>query len=145
MKNIIMKLIKITFIINLISISAYANENVIGVSADIEITKLTKNELKNIFLGRKTLWDNGEPIRVGISLQNPEKLNKFLTNNIGQTQRRFKKYWLKKVFAGYGIAPKIFKDDKKALEFIGKHENSIIYISAEDMLTLKEVKTISIE
>ena len=57
-----------------------------------------------------------------MSLQNPERVNEFLLDNVGQNQRRFKKYWLKKVFAGYGIAPKIFKNDKKALEFINQQE-----------------------
>lgn len=146
MMNTTIKLIRIIFISTLLFISAHASEKVIiGVSSNVDITGLTKNELKNIFLGRTTLWSNGEPIRIGMSLQNPEKLNEFLIANIGQNKRRFKKYWLKKVFAGYGIAPKIFKDDKKALEFINKQENSILYLSTEDNLILKGIKVINIE
>ena len=139
-------IIKTLFILSLfVSLSEASEKIIIGVSSDVEVTHLSKNDLKNIFLGRTTFWSNGELIRIGMSTENPEKLNSFLVNNIGQNQRRFKKYWLKKVFAGYGIAPRIFKDNKKALKFINEQENSIIYLTVSDTLNLDGIKVIEIE
>ncbi len=142
MKNII----KILFILSLINSSIYAaKKGALVVSKDVNIESISKNDLKDILLGRKTLWNNGSRIRIAISSEDSEKLNQFLIDNIEQNKRRFKKYWLKRVFAGYGIAPKIFKNDEKALNYAQSQENSITYMTIEEDKVPSGVTIVSVE
>ncbi|PHQ65529.1 MAG: hypothetical protein COB99_03485 [Sulfurimonas sp.] len=140
------KIIKVLLLLSFIIPSVYALEkNVIVISDNIDITELSKSDLENIFLGRKTFWSHGERISISLSSQNPSALNQFLTDYIGQNKRRFKKFWLKKVFSGYGIAPKIFKNNEKALKFLKEHENSIIYMTVDDSQKLEGIKLINVD
>lgn len=126
--------------------SIYAIEKgVIVVSNDVDISHLSKNDLKNIFLGRKTLWSDGKRIQIGLSAEDSAKLDNFLVNNIGKNKRRFKKYWLKKVFAGYGVAPRIFTNNTKAIEFAKSHENTITYITIDGSNSIDGIKVIDID
>ena len=142
----ITNIIKTFIILTLFVQSIYAlDKGVIVVSDDVDITQLSKSDLENIFLGRKTLWSNGKRIKIGLCSENSKKLNQFLIENIGQNKRRFKKYWLKKVFAGYGRAPKIFDNNDKALKFIKEQENSIAYMTVQNNKQLEGINIINIK
>lgn len=142
----ITNIIKTFIILSLFVQSLYALEKgVIVVSDDVDITQLSKNDLENIFLGRKTLWSNGKRIKIGLSSENSKELNQFLIENIGQNKRRFKKHWLKKVFAGYGRAPKIFDNNDKALKFVKEQENSIAYMTVQNNKQLKGINVVNIK
>lgn len=121
------------------------SDGVIIASKDVNVEKLSKNELERIFLGKTTIWDNGTRIQVGLSNSDDQKIEAFLKNSIGKNKRRFKKYWLKLVFAGYGIAPKFFKNDEKAIKYIKKQEGVIAFISTKDIKDVEGFKVISID
>lgn len=124
----------------------YANEvGVLIVSKDVKITNITKSELENIFLGRQTLWENGKRINIALSSENSNLLENFLLDNVGQDKRRFQKYWLKKVFAGYGIAPKIFKEDDKAREYTKQQESTIAFITVTESAVPKDFNIVTVE
>ena len=126
--------------------SLYAeNRGVIVVSNDVDISNISKTDLQNIFLGRKTLWDDGKRIQIGLSAENSTQLDDFLVSNIGQNKRRFKKYWLKKVFAGYGIAPRIFTNNEKAIKFAQEQENSIAYVTVDEAEHIEGMRIIDIQ
>lgn len=146
--NYLNKLIKSITLLSLLFIYSNVNASEIGLivaSDNIKINKLSKNELENIFLGKTTILENGTHVNIAYSTQNSEKVNYFFKNYIEKSQRRFKKYWLKKVFAGYGIAPKIFKNNKLTIDYIKKHENVIAFITVDDKDTLEDVLIIAID
>ena len=144
MKNLILKTMFVLSCFIFIP-SVYAQERgVIVVSNDVDISKISQSDLQSIFLGKKTLWNDGKRIKIGLSTEDTAKLDGFLTDNIGKTKRRFKKYWLKKVFAGYGIAPKIFNNNEKAIQFAQEQENSITYITVNEDHSMEGVKIINI-
>lgn len=124
----------------------YAEEKaVIIVSEDVDISDMSKTDLQNIFLGRKTLWEDGKKIQISLSNEDEAMLNKFLAQNVGKTQRRYKKYWLKKVFAGYGVAPKIFTNNEKAIEYVKDQEHAIAFVMIDDTQIPNGLKIVSIE
>jgi ABC-type phosphate transport system substrate-binding protein len=132
-------------LICLLSTSLHAeSKGVVVVSKDVKIDKLSKNELESIFLGKTTIWEDGKRIQVGLSTDDAQTTEHFLKNFIGKNQRRFKKYWLKLVFAGYGIAPKFFKDDMKAISYTQRQDGVIAFISNADKSTLEGLKIISV-
>jgi len=126
--------------------SLYADsKGMIVVSEDVNIQKLTKNELESIFLGKKTIWENGKRIQIGLSTNKNEKTEYFFKNYIGKNERRFKKYWLKLVFAGYGTAPKLFKDNNKAINYTKKQDGVIAFVTTNDIQNIKGLKVISVD
>lgn len=148
MKNInyIFKPLLLTTLLVFSVSNVHAGSKVVLIaSKDVKIEKLSKNELERIFLGKTTIWEDGTRIQVGLSNSDDEKTENFLKNFIGKNKRRFKKYWLKLVFAGYGIAPKFFKDDEKAINYTKKQEGVITFISSKKLDDIKGVKVISID
>jgi len=117
---------------------------VVLVGDDVAVRNLSKNELANIFLGKKTNWEDGTRINIGYMNNDSEKMETFFEEFVGQSHRRFKKYWVKKVFAGYGIAPRLFKDVEKALEFINRYKGGIAFVTVSDERKLEGLQSISI-
>ncbi len=112
---------------------------------DVTARELTKNELASIFLGKKTNWDDGTRINIGYLVDDSRKMKRFFEEMIGKSHRRFKKYWVKKVFAGYGVAPKLFRDVENAVEFIGRYKGGLVFVTVSDAAKLEGVRTISVE
>ena len=117
---------------------------VVLVGDEVSVEELTRNELANIFLGKKTNWEDGSRISIGYMNNNSEKMERFFEEYIGQSHRRFKKYWVKKVFAGYGVAPKLFKDVEKALEFIKRFKGGIVLVIVDDASRLKGIRSVRV-
>lgn len=114
-------------------------------NAGVATERIDKESLEAILLGKVTLWENGKRILIAYSMDDPQKVDAFLTEYAGQGERRYKKYWVKKVFAGYGVAPKLFGDDAKALEYVSKTEGAIALVSLSVEAIPKELKILSVE
>lgn len=144
--NNITKTIALLALLSMLSthVSA-AQQSVIVASNNIKIQDLSKKQLEKIFLGKTTILEDGTRINLALSTQNSKKVNNFFDNYIGKSQRRFKKYWLKKVFAGYGIAPKMFKNSKLAIEYVAQRENVIAFVTIDDENPPKDLTLISID
>ncbi|MCW8837622.1 MAG: hypothetical protein OQJ77_01650 [Thiovulaceae bacterium] len=121
------------------------SKGIIVVSKDVNIEKLTKDELERIFLGKTTIWDNGKRIQIGLSTADNDKTKNFFKNYIGKTQRRFKKYWLKLVFAGYGTAPKLFKDCSKTINYTKNKEGVISFVTTQNLEDIEGIKILTID
>ena len=117
---------------------------VVLVSDEVSVRELSKNELANIFLGKKTNWDDGTRISIGYMNDASKKTEAFFEEYIGQSHRRFKKYWVKKVFAGYGVAPKLFRDMEKAVEFLNRYKGGIAFVTVSDERELQGLQTVRI-
>lgn len=122
-----------------------SERGVLVVSDDVKITGLTKDQLAGIFLGQTTMWNSGRRINIGYSTKDGERVEAFFQEYIGKSQRRFKKYWVKKVFAGYGIAPKLFSSNEKALEYVKRLEGVIVFVTPDASESLKGFRIVSIE
>ena len=147
MKKRINILTKIIFSLSLLFVFANAsdsNKGFIIVGSNIQENNLSKKEIKNIFMGKTTLWKNGERIDAGIYTKNKEKINYFFDNFLNTSSRRYKQYWLKQIFSGNGIAPKIFKDLEDAIEYSKNNKNSVLFIAVENEEKLKGIKIITI-
>jgi ABC-type phosphate transport system substrate-binding protein len=108
---------------------------------DVGTAAITKEELANIFLGKKTIWDDGSRIAIGYMPIPADIADSFFDTLLGHGHQRFKKYWLKKVFAGYGIAPKLFK----SVEFVERNEGSIAFVTVSDIRELGNARTVLVD
>lgn len=91
---------------------------------------LPKEEIKQIFLGQKTRWDDNSVIHFVVCTEETSLLT-FLKNYVKKTPIQYQNYWKKLVFSGKGIMPKMFDDTQKVLEFVSSTEGSISFISAQ--------------
>lgn len=130
----------------LMSLGAWADEmSVLAVSPDVAKEEISRQDLVNIFLGKQTNWPDGRHINIGYCILPDSKVDQFLEKWVGKNHRRFKKYWVKKVFAGYGVAPKMFKNVKKSLDFVKKQEGSIVFVTVSGEWELEGVKTLKVD
>lgn len=91
---------------------------------------LPKEEIKQIFLGQKTRWDDNSVIHFVVCTEESSLLT-FLKKYVKKTPIQYQNYWKKLVFSGKGIMPKMFNDTQKVLEFVSNTEGSISFISAQ--------------
>jgi len=128
------------------SLAAMAQEmRVLAISADVSVEQIDRAELANIFLGKQTNWADGKHINIGYSLQPEEDVDAFLEQWVGKNHRRFKKFWVKKVFAGYGVAPKMFKTSKRALDFVRKHEGALVFVRIDSEDELEGLRVLQVD
>ncbi len=97
-------------------------------SPNVTEQALSKQDVKNIFLGKRTKWSDGEPIVLvvmnGSAPYNEQFLNDFVEKNASQ----FNLYWKKAVFTGTGSQPKGIEDPNETVNFIAASKGAIGYI-----------------
>jgi len=105
-------------------------------------SKLSKQELINIYLGKKTTWSDKKKI-IFITQNNAVISEQFLNEYINMIAAQYSSYWLEKVFTGQASPPKSFASDREMIQFITKTEGAIGYVSSSEGLS--NVKLVEIE
>ena len=96
------------------------------------IHQLSDDEVKNIFLGKKTTWPDGKTI-VPVTQEGTARHEQFTDSVLDKTVRQFTIYWKKALFTGTGIAPKSFKSDAEVSQFINANQFAIGYIDENSL------------
>lgn len=129
--NIIIKWIPMLFI----AVSLFFPEDKIFAESVIVICNnsvsedsLTKEDIKNIFLGMKTTWSNNQKI-VFVTLKEGDVHDIFLKEYIGKTIFQYANYWKKQVFTGKGKPPKSFETEEELVNYVADTEGAVGYIS----------------
>ncbi|MBW1940195.1 MAG: substrate-binding domain-containing protein [Deltaproteobacteria bacterium] len=123
----------------LISAASDGDVIIIG-NKNVPASSLSKKDIQNIYLGRKTKWDNNQKI-IFVTLKKGEVHKRFIKEYVGKTSAQYRNYWKKQVFTGKGKAPKCFDAEEKLVDYVANTEGAIGYISSG---TNKDsVKTIS--
>lgn len=121
-----LKLINFLLIIITLFISSVtSNELIIGNTTD---TTLTSNEIKMIYLGKISRWDNGDKIIITV-LENGPTHDSFMKNCLHKKNNSFILYWKQRMFTGRGVMPIIFKTENELLEFVKENRGAIGYVS----------------
>ena len=107
-------------------IPVLANNNIyIIANKTAPVDNITKVELSDMFLGKKLLWSNNQRIDVAY-IKNTEENNKnFFKDYINISQKKFQRYWLKKIFSGYGLAPKVFTESALVINHVKNTQGAI--------------------
>jgi ABC-type phosphate transport system substrate-binding protein len=108
---------------------AEAGEVVVICNKSVPADSLSKDEIKKIYLGKKTAWDNGQKINF-VTLKAKEVHDLFLKEIINKTATQFKTYWKKMVFTGKGTIPKDFDTEANLIAYVAATEGAIGYISS---------------
>ncbi len=125
------------------TVSFADEENIVIIGHKTVAGFLKKEDIKKIFLGEKTVWDNNEKIEF-VVLKEKNIYKKFLKQYIGKTLAQYRNFWKIKVFSGIDRMPKSFKNKTDVIDYISGTEGSISFISSEEADETK-VKIISVE
>ena len=120
----------------------FAKNYTVIVHPDNPTQTLTAKELKMIFLGERTTWPDGQPLKVA-ALKNGELHKEFLGDMVKLNPMKFAMHWKQKIFTGSATGSHInfFKSEDKLKEYVKTNPTAIGYISVDSVDdTIKEIK-----
>ncbi len=122
---------------------AYAEDVVIVCNKSVTASSLSQDDVRDIFLGRKTVWDDGQKIKF-VTMKDGHAHEAFLDTFVRKTAMQFDLYWDKLVFTGRARTPKAFSTSDGIIDFIERTEGAIGYIPAaaleEDLKVIRSAE-----
>ena len=113
------------------------DEFVIIVNTSVSNTLMYQNTVQSIFLGKKTEWDDGNPI-VPVTLEAGDAQRAFMRHIVKKTPRSFSTYWISKLYTGKAIPPRSFRSEEELLEFVQTIEGTIGFVPSDLSLEGKD-------
>lgn len=123
------------------SVSFAADYTVIA-NKGVSSGSLSKADIQAIFLGDKTKWDDGKPVKIAV-LESGSASKSFLQGVVGKTPSQFDNYWKRLIFTGKAAAPKAFDDAASLVQFVSGTSGAVGFVG--DGQAGSSVKTISIK
>ena len=124
----------------LLSSASFAAEIVIA-NNSVPVDALSKEKLKNIYLGKKSQWDNGNKIVVVMLKKGPVHEN-FIKNMVKKSAAQFSSFWKKLIFTGKGKPPKAFATEAELVKYVSETADAIGYI--DEATAHENVKVIAV-
>ncbi|MGE5341552.1 MAG: hypothetical protein ACM3SY_08720 [Candidatus Omnitrophota bacterium] len=125
-----MKKVIFVFIIMAFCWSLASQEEAVGVivSKENSLSSINARILRNIYLGKQTIWPDNKTMQVAM-LKQGKVHEKFLKTIVQQNASQFSLYWKNLTFTGTGVAPKVFDTEEELKAFVKSTPGSIGYIS----------------
>lgn len=110
--------------------ASYADSYVVMSSTESSIEdNVDLKDLKDIFLGHRILWRNGDRIFAAHIKKKSIHMVDFLDEVLSMNPRQFNKYWRRRLFSGKGHPPIELNSDRKVLSYVSRTEGAIGVIS----------------
>ena len=112
-----------------LSLSSHARAEVVAVvSAKSAVQALAKNELTDIFLGRKIRFPDGQQaVPLDQEVGSPSR-DAFYTTVVGISPVQLKAHWSKIIFTGRGKPPRAVSNGIEVRQAVGSNPQAIGYI-----------------
>jgi ABC-type phosphate transport system substrate-binding protein len=107
---------------------ASAQTVVLVASPDVPVDSISASDLKNIFLGKKSSWDNGG--KITFFTNGGAAHDAFLKDYVGKSPSQFSTFWKKQVFTGKGKMPDTAGSDQDMVTMVAGTGGAIGYVSA---------------
>ena len=88
-------------------------------------TRLGLNDLERIYLGKKTLWDNGQRIAPAMLEDSNESAEAFMVDVLHKTSSQFRAFWKRQLFSGGGAPPRTFRTSAQVAEFVARQPGAV--------------------
>lgn len=136
-------IIPILFIFfSLIASSSFAFETIIIANKSVSLDKISRDDIRDIFLGKKTKWSDGSNIKFYL-LKRTSDQEKFLSEYLRKTPAEYEHFWMQKVFTGKGLMPEMVEGYKNMVDAVSKTEGSLGFLS--DAVPIDQVKIMVVE
>lgn len=103
--------------------STLAAEDTLIVHAGVAAASLSEDQAKDLFLGKKSTWDDGSKVVIVVA-KGGESLMKFL----GRSPQQFQTSWKKLVFTGKGAMPEQVENDEAVAALVAKTPGAIGWV-----------------
>ena len=111
----------------------FANEVIVIANASVPADTLDENNIKNIFLGKSSKWENNDRITVVI-LEYSATHKAFLEKYIKRTPSQFANVWRQNMFTGKGKQPYKAESIEEVVNYVSNTQGAIGYASSETTL-----------
>jgi len=105
---------------------------VIG-NKDIEIKVLSKKQVIDIYMGRKSTFPNGQAALPIDQDKDSTTRKLFYHNLVDKTINEINAYWARLLFSGRAVAPLSVKNGSIVIDMIKNNKSVIGYIRLEDL------------
>ncbi len=102
--------------------------DMVVINAASGINQLTDDQLKDVFLGKRTTWEDGSKVIVVVVKTGPSATA--LLARLGKNSQQFQTGWKKLVFTGKGSMPETAATDDAAVDFVSKTPGAITLVDA---------------
>lgn len=103
-------------------------EGIIITHASVPTKSISTDDVSKLYLGKQTKWANGDSVVITYISNVDITGESFYKDYVGRSIKKFKKYWVKQVFAGNGSAPKTFTTASQAYRYVKSHKGSFAYV-----------------
>jgi len=100
------------------------------VNARNGVPAMSRDELSQLFLKKKTSWSNGQAVAIVDRAETSEVRQKFTEDVHHRQVRAVKRYWQQMIFGGRAVPPPEKASDDEVLAFERANPNAIGYVSA---------------
>ncbi len=107
-----------------------ADEVVIITNKSVPTDMLNKEDIKNIFTGKMTRWEDNQKITF-VTLPQSKIHQGFLKEFVKRTPEQYSRHWKKQIFTGKGTKPRSFKTQEKLIDYVASTKGAIGYISSK--------------
>lgn len=112
----------------LLTVGAARADVVVVVSAKSPVSKLTKDQVADVFLGKSTSLPGASQAVPLDQAAGSKTRDEFYTKVTGQTQAQVKTLWAKLSFSGKGTPPKALGSDDEVKQQLAANPNAIGYV-----------------
>lgn len=109
--------------------AAAAEDLLVIVNPGISLGSIEAKDLQRIYLGKKTLWEDGTTI-VTVMPKEGTVHDRFIEDYLDRSVQRFATYWRQMVFTGKGVPPRSFVEEIDLVEFVASTPGSMGFASA---------------
>ncbi|MFZ5568838.1 MAG: substrate-binding domain-containing protein [Thermodesulfobacteriota bacterium] len=122
--------------------SASVGEVLIIANSNLPGDSISREDIKDIFIGNKTTWQNEQ---ITFVIQDEGETHKeFLQNYVKRTPAQYSRFWKKQIFTGKGRKPRTFKNEEGLIEYVAGTDGAIGYISTDSVGKTGNVKVMKI-
>ena len=120
----------------------WAQDVTIVVNSGLSISGITETELRDIFIGVRSRFDDGTRA-VPVLLKGGPVHEVFLYRHIRETPDEFRARWRRAVFTGQGSMPKELSSESDVLHYVEATPGAIGYVSRRPDRTTIKILTIA--
>lgn len=113
--------------------TSVAEEVLVVANKSVPTDALNPDDVKNIFLGNVTKWNNNDTITLVVS-KNSDVHESFLKKFIKRNSSQFTNVWKQNLFTGKGRIPKKFDSTEELVEYISSTKGAIGYVSVNTQI-----------
>ncbi len=100
------------------------------VSAEAELTRIQRQELKDLYLESRTLRQGRTVVTPIDQSERSRERGEFYRHYIGKTPAQLRAHWARLIFTGRGQPPQTFADSQAVVERLVRDPNALGYIDA---------------